>query len=187
VEALSKGMEQKIQFIVTILHEPKLLIFDEPFSGFDPINTNLLKEEILHLRDQGATILFSTHNMESVEELCDHITLINNSKTILHGAVDTIKQDFKENIVELSFSGDEHLLRSKLTEPFRLKEIKNMNNHRKAYIELGRTGTINDLLNILIKHIEINGLTEILPSMNEIFIKVVKENNLAPAQETVEP
>ena len=187
VEELSKGMQQKIQFIVTILHEPKLLIFDEPFSGFDPINTNLLKEEILHLRDQGATILFSTHNMESVEELCDHITLINNSKTILHGAVDTIKQDFKENIVELSFSGDEHLLRSKLTEPFRLKEIKNMNNHRKAYIELGRTGTINDLLNILIKHIEINGLTEILPSMNEIFIKVVKESNLAPAQETVEP
>ena len=187
VEELSKGMQQKIQFIVTILHEPKLLIFDEPFSGFDPINTNLLKEEILHLRDQGATILFSTHNMESVEELCDHITLINNSKTILHGAVDTIKQNFKENIVELSFSGDEYLLISKLTEPFRLKEIKNMNNHRKAYIELGRTGTINDLLNILIKHIEINGLTEILPSMNEIFIKVVKESNLAPAQETVEP
>jgi len=177
VEELSKGMQQKIQFIVTILHEPKLLIFDEPFSGFDPINTNLLKEEILKLRDNGATILFSTHNMESVEELCDHITLINNSHTILHGAVDKIKQDFKENIVELSFSGDETLLRSKLTEPFRLKEIKNINSHTKAYIELGKTGRINDLLNILIKHIEINGLTEILPSMNEIFIKVVSESN----------
>jgi ABC-2 type transport system ATP-binding protein len=177
VEELSKGMQQKIQFIVTIMHDPKLLIFDEPFSGFDPINTNLLKEEILKLRDNGATILFSTHNMESVEELCDHITLINNSRTILHGAVDTIKQDFKENIVELSFSGDEHLLRSKLTEPFRLREIKNINNHGKAYIELGKTGRINDLLNILIKHIEINGLTELLPSMNEIFIKVVSESN----------
>ena len=177
VEELSKGMQQKIQFIVTILHEPKLLIFDEPFSGFDPINTNLLKEEILKLRDNGATILFSTHNMESVEELCDHITLINNSRTILHGAVDKIKQDFKENIVELSFSGNEALLRSKLTEPFRLKEIKTINSHTKAYIELGKTGRINDLLNILIKHIEINGLTEILPSMNEIFIKVVSESN----------
>jgi len=185
VEELSKGMQQKIQFIVTILHEPKLLIFDEPFSGFDPINTNLLKEEILKLRDKGATILFSTHNMESVEELCDHITLINNSKTILHGAVDQIKQDFKENIVELTFSGDEHLLRSKLQAPFFLRDIKNVNNHSKAYIELGKTGTINNLLNHLIKDIEINGLTEILPSMNEIFIRVVKESNQAVPSEYV--
>ncbi len=185
VEELSKGMQQKIQFIVTILHEPKLLIFDEPFSGFDPINTNLLKEEILKLRDKGATILFSTHNMESVEELCDHITLINNSKTILHGAVDQIKQDFKENVVELIFSGDENILRSKLNDPFSIRDIKNINNHTKAYIELGNTGTINDLLNILIKDIEINGLTEILPSMNQIFIRVVSESNQTKPVETV--
>jgi len=186
VEELSKGMQQKIQFIVTILHEPKLLIFDEPFSGFDPINTNLLKEEILKLRDKGATILFSTHNMESVEELCDNITLINNSRTILHGAVDQIKQDFKENIVELTYSGNENMLRSKLTEPFRLREVKSINNHQKAFIELGKTGTINDLLNILIKDIEINGLTELLPGMNEIFIKVVNESNQTVKQEAVQ-
>ncbi len=177
VEELSKGMQQKIQFVVTILHEPKLLIFDEPFSGFDPINTNLLKEEILKLKEKGATILFSTHNMESVEELCDHITLINNSKTILHGAVDQIKQNFKDNIVELTFTGDESLLRSKLTEPFSLRNTINLNSHTKAFIELGDTGNINQLLKTLVNDIEINGLTELLPSMNDIFIKVVNESN----------
>jgi len=177
VEELSKGMQQKIQFVVTILHEPKLLIFDEPFSGFDPINTKLLKEEILKLKEKGATILFSTHNMESVEELCDHITLINNSRTILHGAVDQIKQNFKDNIVELTFTGDESLLQSKLIEPFRLRNTINLNSHTKAFIELGDTGNINQLLKILVNDIEINGLTELLPSMNEIFIKVVNESN----------
>ncbi len=177
VEELSKGMQQKIQFVVTILHEPKLLIFDEPFSGFDPINTNLLKEEILKLKEKGATILFSTHNMESVEELCDHITLINNSKTILHGAVEQIKQDFKDNVVELTYTGDEDLLRSKLSDPFSLRNTVSLNGHTRAFIKLGDTGNINQLLKMLVNDIEINGLTELLPSMNEIFIKVVNESN----------
>ncbi|MCT4645417.1 MAG: ATP-binding cassette domain-containing protein, partial [Carboxylicivirga sp.] len=101
VEELSKGMQQKIQFVVTVLHEPKLLIFDEPFSGFDPINANLLKKEILQLKENGSTILFSTHNMGSVEELCDHITLINQSKTILNGQIDEIRQSYKDNIIKL--------------------------------------------------------------------------------------
>ncbi len=103
VEELSKGMQQKIQFIATVLHQPDLLIFDEPFSGFDPINVNLLKDEILKLREKGATIIFSTHNMASVEELCDHIALIDNSKTILSGEINEVKQRFKDNVFEVSY------------------------------------------------------------------------------------
>ncbi len=184
VEELSKGMQQKIQFIVTILHEPKLLIFDEPFSGFDPINTSLLKAEILKLREQGATILFSTHNMESVEELCDHITLINNAKTILHGPVEQIKQDFKEHLIELTYTGSEDALKEKLSDPFSIRQTISLNSHSKAFIEMGESGTINQLLNNLISHIEISGLTELLPSMNEIFIRVVKESNIKKINET---
>ena len=114
VEELSKGMAQKVQFIVTVLHEPELLIFDEPFSGFDPINANLLKEEILALRDKGATIIFSTHNMSSVEEICDHITLINKSRNILSGKVDDIRRRHGSNIFEISYRGDGEALRSAL-------------------------------------------------------------------------
>ncbi len=107
VEELSKGMAQKVQFIVTVLHEPELLIFDEPFSGFDPINANLLKEEILALRDKGSTVIFSTHNMSSVEEICDHITLINRSKNILSGRVDDIRRRHGSNLFEIDYRGDE--------------------------------------------------------------------------------
>ena len=111
VEELSKGMAQKVQFIVTVLHEPELLIFDEPFSGFDPINANLLKEEILGLRDRGATVIFSTHNMSSVEEVCDHITLIDRSRNILSGAVDEIRRRHGQNLFRLEYRGDEAALR----------------------------------------------------------------------------
>ena len=111
IEELSKGMAQKVQFIVTVLHEPELLIFDEPFSGFDPINANLLKEEILALRDKGSTIIFSTHNMSSVEEICDHITLINKSRNILSGCVDDIRRRHGANIFEVAYRGDEAALR----------------------------------------------------------------------------
>ena len=111
LEELSKGMQQKIQFIITIIHEPKLLIFDEPFSGFDPINANLLKDEILALRDKGATIIFSTHNMSSVEEICDHITLINKSRNILSGEVDEIRRRHGSNIFEVAYRGEEQTLR----------------------------------------------------------------------------
>ena len=114
VEELSKGMAQKVQFIVTVLHEPELLIFDEPFSGFDPINANLLKEEILGLRDRGATVIFSTHNMSSVEEVCDHITLIDRSRNILSGAVDEIRRRHGQNLFRLEYRGDEVALRRAL-------------------------------------------------------------------------
>ena len=114
VEELSKGMAQKVQFIVTVLHEPELLIFDEPFSGFDPINANLLKEEILALRDRGATVIFSTHNMSSVEEVCDHITLINRSRNILSGAVEEIRRRHGRNLFRLEYRGDEAALRAAL-------------------------------------------------------------------------
>lgn len=112
IEELSKGMAQKVQFIVTVLHEPELLIFDEPFSGFDPINANLLKEEILSLRDKGATVIFSTHNMSSVEEVCDHITLIDRSHNILSGRVDDIRHSHGNNIFEIAYRGDEAALRA---------------------------------------------------------------------------
>ena len=120
VEELSKGMQQKVQFITTIVHRPKLLIFDEPFSGFDPINANLLKEEILNLRDEGATIIFSTHNMESVEELCDSIALINKSVKIVEGETDEIRNRYKSSIFELQFKGDLDNVRSKLGRRFEI-------------------------------------------------------------------
>lgn len=114
VDELSKGMAQKVQFIVTVLHEPELLIFDEPFSGFDPINANLLKEEILGLRDKGSTVIFSTHNMSSVEEICDHITLINKSRNILTGRVDEIRRRHGNNIFQVAYRGDAEALRGVL-------------------------------------------------------------------------
>ena len=122
VEELSKGMAQKVQFVTTILHEPELLIFDEPFSGFDPINANLLKEEILELKKKGSTIIFSTHNMGSVEELCDHITLINKSKNILEGQIDDIKQKYKSNTYEISYNGDTDKLEKSLNEHYEIVE-----------------------------------------------------------------
>lgn len=156
VEELSKGMQQKIQFIVTVIHEPKLLIFDEPFSGFDPINVNLLKNEILELRDKGATILFSTHNMASVEELCDNIMLINKGEKILEGSVYDIKQRFKNHSYDVVYrpfdgSGETRLTVSS-TEP-------------------------NELIRDIISKGELVSFNEILPSMNDIFINLVSSSN----------
>lgn len=156
VEELSKGMQQKIQFIVTVIHEPKLLIFDEPFSGFDPINVNLLKHEILELRDKGATILFSTHNMASVEELCDNIMLINKGEKILEGSVYDIKQRFKNHSYDVVYrpfdgSGETRLTVSS-TEP-------------------------NELIRDIISKGELVSFNEILPSMNDIFINLVSSSN----------
>ncbi|MBQ3845089.1 MAG: ATP-binding cassette domain-containing protein [Bacteroidales bacterium] len=156
VEELSKGMQQKIQFIVTVIHEPKLLIFDEPFSGFDPINVNLLKNEILELRDKGATILFSTHNMASVEELCDNIMLINKGEKILEGSVYDIKQRFKNHSYDVVYrpfdgSGETRLTVSS-TEP-------------------------NELIRDIISKGELVSFNEILPSINDIFINLVSSSN----------
>lgn len=177
VEELSKGMQQKVQFIVTVLHEPKLLIFDEPFSGFDPINANLLKQEILSLKEKGATILFSTHNMGSVEELCDHITLINQSQTILNGEVHEIRQQYKDNLIKVDFSGAEELLKKHLDETYTIESISPNHHQNTALVKMPANGSLNNMIGQLLNHVEIHGLQEVLPTMNEIFIKVVEQSN----------
>jgi len=177
VEELSKGMQQKVQFIVTIIHEPKLLIFDEPFSGFDPINTELLKEEILKLRDNGATVIFSTHNMASVEEICDHIALINKSKKILDGNVKTIKNEYKSNIFELGISGIENELKGKINPAFNILSQIRDDELTKYKIKIPHTSNPNELLKEVIPFCSVTYLNEIIPNMNEIFIRAVGENN----------
>ncbi|MDD2529786.1 MAG: ATP-binding cassette domain-containing protein [Bacteroidales bacterium] len=171
VEELSKGMQQKVQFITTILHEPKLLIFDEPFSGFDPINANLLKEEILALKNKGATIIFSTHNMESVEAICDSIALINKSKKILDGRVDEIKQRFKKHEFEIILPKEEDIS-NYIFEGTELIDKETNNNFQvsKLKIEEGRNA---ELLSRIIQNTDIISYKEILPTMNEIFIDTV--------------
>lgn len=177
VEELSKGMQQKIQFIITILHEPKLLIFDEPFSGFDPINANLMKQEILNIRDKGATIIFSTHNMSSVEELCDDINLINNAKSILNGNVDEIKKQYSTKEFEFTFSGDFNLLQSTLTANYELIEHKKLEDKFWIKIKLMNNITTNQLLQSVIPCGNILSFNEVIPSMNDIFIRVVEEQD----------
>jgi ABC-2 type transport system ATP-binding protein len=176
VEELSKGMQQKVQFIVTILHNPSLLIFDEPFSGFDPINAQLLKEEILNLRKEGATIIFSTHNMGSVEELCDNITLINNGKSILEGEVAEIRQRYRQNLVRLDFAGDANQLQSAVAPIHQIVEITHLNGHHSALIKMNEGAAVNQLLALAINHCEVHGFQEILPGMSDIFIQVVNQN-----------
>ncbi|MDD2575942.1 MAG: ATP-binding cassette domain-containing protein [Bacteroidales bacterium] len=171
VEELSKGMQQKVQFITTILHEPDLLIFDEPFSGFDPINANLLKEEILKLKNKGATIIFSTHNMESVEAICDSIALINKSKKILDGRVDEIKQRFKKNEFEIILSKENDI--SDFI--FDGVELINKNtdlNFQVSTLKINK-GINADLLSKILQKTDIISYKEILPTMNEIFIDTV--------------
>lgn len=175
VEELSKGMQQKVQFIVTVIHEPNLLIFDEPFSGFDPINVNILKEEILRLRSQGATIIFSTHNMASVEELCDDIALINKSEKILEGRVRDIRQQYKSNVFEVicnSLNGD---LNRVLKPGFNVLGSADDEGLKRYKIQIPEGTQPNELLQTLIPHVEIHGFQELLPSMNDIFIRKVGE------------
>jgi len=174
VEELSKGMQQKIQFIITVLHEPELLIFDEPFSGFDPINVNLLKNEILTLRENGATVIFSTHNMGSVEELCDHITLINNSQTVLSGEVNEIRNNFSSNIMSVGFEGDVERIKSKLSEKFEILEFSKNGEGQKVSIKLPEGVNSNELITELVPLTNITSYNEVIPGMNEIFIKVVE-------------
>jgi len=177
VEELSKGMQQKVQFIVTVVHEPKLLIFDEPFSGFDPINVNLLKDEILELRRKGSTIIFSTHNMASVEELCDNIALINKANKVLDGSVKEIKKSHKTNTYELHYKNFEGELKSVLNERFELTDIRNEDGIHTAVVKLPKDAGPNDLLANLMPHASITGLNEIIPSMNDIFITTVNAFN----------
>ena len=167
VEELSKGMAQKIQFVVTVIHEPKLLIFDEPFSGFDPINAAIIRDEILELKKSGTTIIFSTHRMESVEEICDNIALINNGETILEGAIEKIKNDFRNNTFWVALKTDNLTL----AENFEIisKEME------EYQIQIKDNSSSNDLLNALIGQGEIISFEEKIPTMEDIFIKAVKD------------
>lgn len=176
VEELSKGMQQKIQFITTVLHEPKLLILDEPFSGFDPINANHIKDEILNLKNQGTTIIFSTHNMASVEELCDNITLINNGKSILSGKVHDIRKEFSENKVALEYSSPSDKLVSLLKEQYNAKNIRELEGSTHVELSLGENESINNLLQQVVPMCKIHSCNEILPRMDEVFIKAVNQN-----------
>ena len=172
VEDLSKGMQQKVQFIATVLHQPSLIILDEPFSGFDPINANLIKDEILELRNQGATIIFSTHRMESVEEMCDNIALINRSRKVLDGPIGVIRDQFKTNTYEVEGRG-KLLLAHPDFEVIEQKEREN--GHFYARVQLHDGVRPNDLLRYLIGAVEVEAFREKIPSINEIFIRRVQE------------
>ena len=174
IEELSKGMAQKVQFIVTVLHEPELLIFDEPFSGFDPINANLLKEEILALRDKGATVIFSTHNMSSVEEICDHITLINKSKNILSGRVDEIRRRHGANIFEVAYRGEEADLRRAVEGRCEILEgAAEESVYRTLKLHVERDEEVRQVIDAANRAVELRSFHEIIPSMNDIFIRTV--------------
>lgn len=177
VEELSKGMQQKVQFIATVLHKPSLLILDEPFSGFDPVNAQIIKNEILRLKEEGTTILLSTHNMNSVEELCDDISLIHKSKQILNGSVTQIRNSFANNRFEIEFSGYYNKLMTTLTPSFKiLNQVANGEN-TIVQIELVQQVTTNDVIQYLMSSGNIVSFKPILPSMNEIFIDAVQKHN----------
>ncbi len=178
VEELSKGMQQKVQFIITVIHEPDLIIFDEPFSGFDPINVNLIKDEILAIKERGATIIFSTHNMASVEELCDHIALIDNSRKILEGSVKAIKQEYKSHTFELTYSQQKKDIKSILGNDFEIISDTKNEDYQLAKIKLLNGKDQNDLLSLVLPYVTVVSFNEILPTMNDIFISKVKGNNI---------
>lgn len=170
IEDLSKGMQQKVQFIATVLHNPSLIILDEPFSGFDPINANVIKDEILQLKQQGSTIIFSTHRMESVEELCDYIALINKSKKILDGSTKEIKNQFRTNTYVVE--GEGKLL--SLSSDFEMISMHELpDNFFRAIIRLRPGSTANQLIAYLIGQVQIHSFIESIPTMNDIFIRSV--------------
>jgi ABC-2 type transport system ATP-binding protein len=175
IEELSKGMQQKVQFVATVLHEPVLLILDEPFSGLDPINAEIIKNEIFELQQKGTTIIFSTHRMENVEEICEDIFLINNGKIILEGNVQNIKQQYKKHLFKVEIN-PASMNESSLNNIVSQIEIAEQNN-KQLIFKLHENQTANDILKILLNNnIEINGMAEILPSINEIFIQTVKDS-----------
>ena len=174
IEELSKGMAQKVQFVITVLHEPKLLIFDEPFTGFDPLNTNIIKKEILFLREKGATIIFSTHNMESVEELCDNITLIDKAKTLLEGSVNEIRSQWAANEYDLVFDGDVNIEGNG-----HYNILNQQKEGNKSIVRLKTISSIktNDILQTVMLSGNLVSFNPALPSMNEIFIRVIENRN----------
>ncbi len=174
VEELSKGMAQKVQFITTVVHKPKLMILDEPFSGFDPVNAELIRKEILELKEQGATIILSTHNMESVEELCDNIALINKSKLVITGGVEEIRRKYGNNNVELIYSGDNALVSEQGLFSV-LSDVNDAGRHTSV-LALEHEGAGNEVLaSVLKRNVTVNSYKELLPRMNDIFIKLVTE------------
>ncbi len=173
VEELSKGMQQKVQFIVTVLHEPRLLIFDEPFSGFDPVNADLLKKEILALRERGATVIFSTHNMASVEELCDDIVLINKSRVVLSGNMEQVRRSYSQNRYEVVVSCGEQL---NLPDAFRVESVTTGEGTETLRVAMPEEATANELLAAIIPQRRIVSVKEVLPTMNDIFIETVNRN-----------
>jgi ABC-2 type transport system ATP-binding protein len=177
IQELSKGMAQKIQFVVCVLHKPKLLIFDEPFSGFDPVNANLIKDEILELQKQGSTIIFSTHRMESVEELCDHIALLHKSNKLIEGRLDEVKRKYRTNSFEVGILSDNvEGLMYDITQKFTVAQtnFKSLNDEIKLEIQLG-TATPNELLHVLTQRGQMTHFLEKIPSVNDIFIQTVTE------------
>lgn len=185
VEELSKGMAQKVQFIITVLHRPKLLIFDEPFSGFDPINANILKREILRLRDGGSTVIFSTHNMSSVEELCDHITLINRSRNILTGNVDELRRSFGGNRFRLRYEGELSSLAEAIKPVVSYigeDEEENRGQGESVIVELNDAATRRDLVDIANRATDLVGFEPVMPSINNIFINAVRNSSEMPVE-----
>ena len=175
IQELSKGMAQKIQFVVCVLHQPKLLIFDEPFSGFDPVNANIIKDEILVLKEQGSTIIFSTHRMESVEELCDDIALIHQSNKLIEGKLDDVRKQYRTNSFEVGILTDNvEGLMYDITQKFTLSpaHFKSLNNELKLEVQLG-TASPNELLHILTQRGQVTHFMEKIPSVNDIFIQTV--------------
>ena len=177
VEELSKGMQQKVQFIVTVVHEPRLLIFDEPFSGFDPINVNLLRDEILEIRRKGATVIFSTHNMASVEELCDDIVLINKANKILDGEVKEIRRQHFDNTYRIHYRDCEKEIRSLMPPGSELLQASLEDGLHEALIKLPKGSKSGELLTLLLPHVNIASFNEVIPSMNDIFIAEVNAVN----------
>jgi ABC-2 type transport system ATP-binding protein len=182
IQELSKGMAQKVQFIVSVLHQPKLLILDEPFSGFDPVNANLIKDEILELKEKGTTIVFSTHRMESVEEMCDYIALINTSKKLIEGKLIDVKKQFRTNTYQIGIlSSNVERLMYELTQKFTLSptDFRSLNDEIKLDISIGNA-TPNDLLHMLTQNGQVTHFIEKIPSVNDIFIQSVTNNSSKP-------
>lgn len=178
IQELSKGMAQKIQFVVCVLHRPKLLIFDEPFSGFDPVNANIIKDEILALKEQGSTIIFSTHRMESVEELCDHIALIHKSNKLIEGKLEDVKREHKSNSYEVGILTENvEGLMYDITQKFKVSpaHFKSLNNELKLEIQIGNA-LPNELLNVITQRGQLTHFVEKIPSVHDIFIQTVTEN-----------
>ncbi len=179
VEELSKGMQQKVQFVTTVLHEPKLLIFDEPFTGFDPINVKQVKDEILYLRERGATIIFSTHNMSSVEELCDNITLINKAETILEGSIEKIRHEWAGDEYNIVFAGEVTLSGNSL---YSILSSSFNDGKSKAHIKAAASSDVNEIIRAMTATGPVLSFNPSLPSMNEIFIRVVETKNKEAAK-----